>query len=98
MGQFVDLASKKNRIDELDQAIVRVSRSTRTRFALFIPIHNYLRTHFSWYYDWHLNQYASFVHAGVLAGIFIAVGSAVILAFGSVITLGFFYLLGGIAP
>lgn len=50
-----------------DEKIVRIQKSTRTTFRLMIPAHNWMRSRFKWYYNWHINPFANHVHWASLA-------------------------------
>lgn len=50
------------KISDLDKQIRAVQASTKTTFAVFISIHNYLRMHLGWYYSWHTKSYANNIH------------------------------------
>lgn len=53
-------------LKKIDQEILTLQRSTKTTFSFFAPIHNYCRTKYAWYYNWHIKPYATKVHAGIL--------------------------------
>lgn len=53
-------------LKKIDQKILCVQNSTKTTFSFFSPVHNYCRTQYKWYYDWHTKPYATKVHAGFL--------------------------------
>lgn len=57
--------------DELDKRIIKVQKSTRTTFPFLLPVHNWFRMHFRWYYNWHLFRVANVFH--VLLFLFIIV-------------------------
>jgi photosystem II stability/assembly factor-like uncharacterized protein len=47
---------------ELEKQIEAIQRSTKTLFGFFIPVHNWLRMRYKWYYKWHMKTYASPAH------------------------------------
>jgi hypothetical protein len=52
---------------DIDHQISQIQQSTRTSFNIFIPIHERLRMKYGWYYKWHLNRNAKWVHLAILA-------------------------------
>lgn len=59
------------RIEEIDQQLIAIQRSTRTLFKLFEPLHEKARENWKWYYKWHIKPIASKVHWAVLASSFV---------------------------
>lgn len=55
-----------NELKKIDQEIFAIQKSTKTTFSFFVPVHNYYRTKYQWYYNWHIKPYASKVHMGIL--------------------------------
>ncbi len=64
-------------LDQLERDLFRVQKSTKTLFAPFIPVHNWLRMHSKWYYNWHLHEYAKGIHLGALV-VYVVIVSIVI--------------------
>ncbi|MCX6807083.1 MAG: hypothetical protein NT135_03130, partial [Candidatus Berkelbacteria bacterium] len=64
------LAQKKQEyqkvIQQLDYQIELVQKSTKTLIPALAPAHHYLRSHFKWYYRWHIKPYTSIVHTVIL--------------------------------
>ncbi|MEI6498428.1 MAG: hypothetical protein WCO23_00505 [bacterium] len=58
-----ELIRKKAQIDE---KIYQIQRSTRVTFRVFCRLHNFLRTHSTWYYNWHLWPYSESTHIIIL--------------------------------
>jgi len=50
------------RIEEIDQKIIQVQKSTKTLFSFFAPWHHYCRSKCKPYYFWHLNPFSKPVH------------------------------------
>ena len=65
-----DLTKKKvetsSYAQSLDAKIFLIQNSTRTLIPVTIPLHNFLRMRFRWYYNWHLKPYARNVHWAIL--------------------------------
>ncbi len=53
-------------IEDMEEQILAIQRSTRTLLPGFIRVHNWCRMNSRWYYKWHLFKYATLVHVGVL--------------------------------
>lgn len=53
--------------DEFDKQIINIQKSTKTSFGIILPLHNSLRMRSKWYYNWHLNPWASKLHKGILS-------------------------------
>jgi hypothetical protein len=59
---------KESRRLQLEEDIVRLSRSTRTSWGWAIKLHDMMRMKFRWYYLWHANPASERVHiAGAVA-------------------------------
>lgn len=63
--------SKKELMDleeilETERELRQIQESTKTTFAAFQPIHEYLRSKSRFYYHWHLNEGHRVVHATIL--------------------------------
>jgi len=58
------------RIEEIDQQLIAIQRSTRTLFKLFEPLHEKARENWKWYYKWHIKPVASKVHWTILGSSF----------------------------
>jgi len=50
------------RIEEIDQKIIQVQKSTKTLFSFFAPWHHYCRSKCKPYYSWHLNPFSKLAH------------------------------------
>ena len=64
------LNERDEHLDEafkLDMKIIAVEESTKTLIPAMVPVHNYLRMRFKWYYNWHTKPYARKVHWGILS-------------------------------
>ena len=61
-------APTHKRINELDIELARLQKSTRATIPVMVGIHDILRQKFRWYYNWHLNSWASLAHWLTLAG------------------------------
>jgi hypothetical protein len=46
----------------LESEMIRLQRSTGTRFLVFLRLHNWLRMHNKWYYWWHFSKVANPIH------------------------------------
>ncbi|MFA6423509.1 MAG: Ig-like domain-containing protein [Patescibacteria group bacterium] len=67
LNELVNEGSKHiNELKKIDSEIFAIQRSTKTTFSFFSPVHNYCRTKYEWYYNWHTKPYATKVHVGVL--------------------------------
>ncbi len=66
---------------EIDKKIVQIQKSTRTFFASFIPLHDKLRLHSNWYYNWHLWKGARFLHLVILVISILGIASMTFLSF-----------------
>jgi fibronectin-binding autotransporter adhesin len=68
-GSFLSVDTPRNlpnqSVDELEKKIMNLQRSTRTMLPFFTRIHNWLRMHSQWYYNWHLKSNASKIHKTV---------------------------------
>lgn len=53
-------------LEDLEQEMHRLQRSTKTLFRFFAPLHNLLRHRSGWYYRWHLRPYHRHVHYSAL--------------------------------
>ena len=54
-------------MNENEEKLIRIQKSTRTSLPFFVPIHNFLRMRLKWYYNWHLWKHSSRTHVAVLA-------------------------------
>ena len=64
------ISQGEKRVDELyeiDRKLQAIQKSTRTSLPLFSPAHNYFRTKYKWYYNWHTKPYANSIHYGGLS-------------------------------
>lgn len=61
LKETVGLDSLK-RIEYIDSEIKNIQNSTKTTFPVFIGVHNYLRMHFSAYYNWHIMPNANVIN------------------------------------
>lgn len=50
------------RMEAIDRKIAAIQRSTKTTFPIFLPVHNYMRMHFPWYYQWHTSPVANAIN------------------------------------
>ena len=67
MVQEQDKAAVK--LANIDDEIIAIQRSTKTDLPFMQPLHNYLRMHWRWYYNWHMSHYYSRVNWLILLGI-----------------------------
>lgn len=58
--------AKEGQIRTIDDELIRIQRSTRTFWPALIPVHDWFRMHWRWYYQWHLLRFARAVHIGTL--------------------------------
>lgn len=79
--------------NELDARLCRLQKSTRTSIKWFIPFHNFLRMKYRWYYNWHLNPSANYLHLQVLLIylLFLVFGWGITQYFVSFVLLSFLY-------
>ena len=71
-------------LKNIDSQILAVQKSTKTSFSFFTPVHNYCRTQYDWYYNWHIKPYATKIHTGVLTLVLLSslgIASSSILSF-----------------
>lgn len=71
--QVLDLDKK-----EIENRLMLIQKSTKSTFKQLIPWHERLRIKFKWYYNWHLNPYATRIHLATLSIYLIAVSAGTV--------------------
>ncbi len=60
------VTKQKKIIEELDQKVNKIQKSTTSTWDTLTPLHNYLRVKSKRYYNWHLNYKSKITHLFVL--------------------------------
>lgn len=60
-------------IENIDQKIILIQKSTKTTVPQLRPLHDTLRQRYKWYYNWHLSPYSRATHFLVLGVYFLAI-------------------------
>jgi|GEM_PF-6232117 len=76
IAEVEDMVSKQDRaarrLANIDNEIIAIQRSTKTELPFMQPLHNYMRMHYRWYYNWHLSRYSSNINWIIfLAAVFV---------------------------
>ncbi|MBI3495028.1 hypothetical protein HY065_00155 [Candidatus Berkelbacteria bacterium] len=86
-------STRSQNLQKLDAQIIKITQSTRTALPLFIPIHDWLRLHLQWYYNWHINQFASTIHQIIFLLAVMIGGTMIVTIIGSGLIFGLFYVI-----
>ena len=65
-------APTHKRVNELDEKLIQLQKSTRASIPAMVWFHDTLRQKFRWYYAWHMNAWSNAVHWSLLTGYTVA--------------------------